>query len=86
MRDGAELNYEDLQEAAYRALDASDYTQQKLARELGVSRVALAKAVTQPGPKFQKLQMRVVETLTDYEVEKNITFTTRCKKDPEGGS
>ena len=84
MRDGAELNYEDLQEAAYRALEASDYTQQELARELGVARTSLARAVTQPGTRYQQLQMRIIDTLTDYEVEKNITFTTRCKKDPEG--
>ena len=37
---------------------------------LDVSRISVARAVTEPGPKFQRLQMQIVEALSDFEVER----------------
>jgi DNA-binding transcriptional regulator LsrR (DeoR family) len=70
VRHGSKLGYQELQEEAHQALSASDWTQQEVADELGVTRTSVAKAVTQAGPKFQNLQMQIIETLTDYEVER----------------
>lgn len=70
MQHGTKLDYEGLQCEAKRTLDQSDYTQAAIAEKLGVARTSVAKAVTQVGPKFQQLQMRILETLTDFEVER----------------
>jgi predicted transcriptional regulator len=83
---GTRLDYEGLQREAKRSLDNSDYTQQAIAERLGVTRTSVAKAVTQVGPKFQRLQMRILETLTDYEVERreHVEFLLREKGRREG--
>lgn len=70
MRHGSKLTYEELQKEARQLLKASDYTQGQMAKELGVTRTSIAKAVTTAGPKFQRLQMKIIETLTDYTVER----------------
>jgi transcriptional regulator with XRE-family HTH domain len=77
-RHGSKLGYEDLCEEAARALRESEYTQEEMADELGVTRGSIAKAVTQPGTRFQKLQMRILEALTDYEIERreHVVFRT----------
>lgn len=78
---GTKLDYEGLQREAKRTLDQSDYTQAAIAEKLGVARTSVAKAVTQVGPKFQQLQMRILETLTDFEVERReqVEFVLREK-------
>lgn len=70
MQHGTKLDYEGLQREAKRTLDQSDYTQAAIAEKLGVARTSVAKAVTQVGPKFQQLQMRILEALTDFDVER----------------
>ena len=67
---GARLDYDELQEVAHRLLTESDYTQLQMADRLDVSRISVARAVTEPGPKFQRLQMQIVEALSDFEVER----------------
>ena len=81
MKHGTKLDYEDLQREAKRTLDESEYTQEVIAGELGVARTSVAKAVTQVGPKFQQLQMRILEALTNFEVERReqIEFILREK-------
>lgn len=81
MKHGTKLDYEGLQREAKRTLDESEYTQAEIAGELGVARTSVAKAVTQVGPKFQQLQMRVLEALTDYAVERReqVEFVLREK-------
>jgi len=78
---GTKLDYEGLQREAKRTLDQSDYTQVAIAEKLEVARTSVAKAVTQVGPKFQQLQMRILETLTDFEVERreHVEFVLREK-------
>jgi predicted DNA-binding protein (UPF0251 family) len=87
VRHGAKLGYDELQQEAYRALSTSEYTQQEMADELGVTRAAVGKAVTKPGAKYQRLQMRILEALTDYEVERreHVVFRT-WRKDREDRS
>jgi hypothetical protein len=48
-----------------------------MADRLDVSRISVARAVTEPGSKFQRLQMRIVEALTDYEVERFVQVEFR---------
>ena len=81
MQHGTKLDYEGLQREAKRTLDQSDYTQAAIAEKLGVARTSIAKAVTQVGPKFQQLQMRILDTLTDFEVERReqVEFVLREK-------
>jgi len=78
VRHGSKLDYQELQEEAHQALSASDRTQQEVADELGVTRTSVAKAVTQAGPKFQQLQMQIIEALTEYNVERreSVVFRT----------
>lgn len=81
VRHGTKLDYDGLRKKAKTVLDESKYTQQEIAEELGVTRTSVAKAVTQAGPKFQKLQMRILEKLTDYEVDRreNVEFVIQRK-------
>ena len=78
VRHGSKLDYKQLKDEAYQALSDSDLTQQELAEQLGVARTSVAKAVTQAGPKFQRLQMEIIEALTEYDVErrKHVEFRT----------
>ena len=82
VKHGTSLDYDGLRETAKRVLDESSYTQQEMADELGVARTSVAKAVTQSGPKFQRLQMRILEVVTDYEVERreHVEFILRKKE------
>ena len=73
---GTELNHDDLREKAHE-LARGGPTYAEIAEALGVSENSVAKAVTTTGPKFQRLQMRIVEHLSDYEVEKRHSFVLR---------
>jgi orotate phosphoribosyltransferase-like protein len=87
IRHGSKLDYDELQQEARRALGESGYTQQEMADELDVTRAAVGKAVTKPGSKFQRLQMRILEALTDYEVEREETVRFRTwRKDNDDRS
>jgi predicted XRE-type DNA-binding protein len=81
VKHGTNLDYEGLQREAKRTMDQSAYTQEAIAEQLGVARSSVAKAVTQVGPKFQQLQMRILEALTDFEVERReqVEFVVREK-------
>jgi DNA-directed RNA polymerase specialized sigma24 family protein len=72
------LSYEELQEQARTALNESDWTQREIADELDVTRGSVAKAVTQAGPRYQQLQMRIIERLTDYRMEREETVHFRA--------
>ena len=75
---GTELNHNDLREKARElAEDGPGYTE--IAEALNVSEDSVAKAVTTTGPKFQRLQMKIVEHLSDYEVEERRSFVLRLK-------
>ncbi len=78
LRHGSKLSYEELQEQTHRLALTADLTYQEIADELGVSQTAVSKAVTTSGAKFQRLQMRIVELLSEYEVERreHVVFRT----------
>jgi hypothetical protein len=67
-------------------LKGSDYTQQQMADQLDVSRISVARAVTEPGPKFQRLQMRIVEALSNFEVERRESVEFRMWGTASNGS
>jgi hypothetical protein len=78
VRHGSTLSYEELKDKAHElAKDGPTYAE--LAESLDVSENAVAKAVTTTGPKFQRLQMRIVELLSDYEVEQRQGFILHPK-------
>jgi hypothetical protein len=77
VRHGEKLSYEDLQEQARAVLNGSDWTQREIADELDVTRGSVAKAVTTPGPRYQRLQMRIIEELTDYRIKREETVHFR---------
>jgi predicted transcriptional regulator len=80
VRHGSKLSYDELQQEAREALQKSEYTQQEMADRLDVTRPSIAKAVTQPGPKFQRLQMRIIEALTEYNMVREETVRFRVSR------
>jgi hypothetical protein len=85
VRVGDRLTYEDLQAAAHRLLSASDDTHADMAERLGVAPVSISKAVTEPGRKFRRLQMQIVETLTGLRLEIEERVVVREEPAEEGG-
>lgn len=77
MRHGAKLSYEELKDEAHRLAREAPDTYAEISEALDVSENAVAKAVTTPGPKFRKLQMRIVELLSDYTVEREVDVRFR---------
>jgi hypothetical protein len=77
VRHGEKLSYEELQERARTVLNESDWTQREMADELEVTRGAVAKAVTTPGSRYQRLQMRIIEKLTAYRIQREETVHFR---------
>ncbi|MCS4198178.1 hypothetical protein [Salinibacter ruber] len=85
VRHGEKLSYEEMQERAQNVLNGSDWTQREIASELDVTRGAVAKAVTTPGPRYQRLQMQIIETLTDYRMEREETVRFRSVRKDKAG-
>jgi hypothetical protein len=69
MRHGTELDPQALRDEAAAAIEDSDHFQADVARELGVHRSAVSRAVKEVSPNFQKLQRRIIELLTPYELD-----------------
>jgi len=78
------LGYHGLMRAARRAAKESGARQVDLADEFDVTQGGLSRALSTPGPKFARLQQRVIEHLTPYAVEKEVQFILRSKPDTEG--
>jgi hypothetical protein len=78
VRHGSKLDFHDLKEEAHRLARKAPETYAEIAAALDVSENAVAKAVTTAGPKFQRLQMRIVELFSNYQVErrKRVEFRT----------
>jgi predicted XRE-type DNA-binding protein len=74
-----ELDAVGLREEAERAIEASSRTQADVARELDVTRASVNQALRSAAPRYEKLRCRIVELLTSYEVEKNVTYLLRPK-------
>lgn len=78
VRHGSKLSYEELKDEAYRLANDSPRTYAEIAEDLDVTENAVAKAVTTAGPRYKRLQMRIVEILSEYTVERevNVQFRT----------
>lgn len=78
VKHGSKLSYEELKEKAHQLALDSSHTYEEIADQLNVSHDAVAKATTTAGPKFQQIQMRIVEFLSEYEVERyeHVEFRT----------
>jgi len=74
MRDGMEMDYEILCNEAARIFAESNYSQTQLADELEVSTGAMSRALSESGPKFSRLQRRILERLTPYRIEEYVVF------------
>jgi hypothetical protein len=68
------LSYEELKDKAHQLAKDDRRTYREIAEELDVTEGAVAKAVTTAGPKFHQLQIRIVELLSDVEVERREEF------------
>lgn len=74
------LTYDDLKSRAHELAVNDPRTYEEIAHELDVSKSAVAQAVTTPGKKFSKVQIRIVELLSDHEVEVEEAFILRAKR------
>ena len=82
VRHGSTLSPEDLKDLAHRLAREAPGTYADLAEELDVSENAVAKAVTTAGPKFRKLRVRIVELLSEYTAEREVSVQyTLLRKD-----
>lgn len=77
VRHGSKLSYEELKDEAHRLARQSPKTYAEIGNELDVSENAVAKAVITAGAKFQKLQARIVELLSEYTVEREVDVRFR---------
>lgn len=74
MRDGTKMDFTALRDEAKTAVDESGKSYTKIGEELDVHRSAVARAVKEDGPKFQKLQRRLIRHLTPYRIERRVRF------------
>jgi predicted transcriptional regulator len=79
MEEGQLLTYQTLCQTARRAYQDSALTQTELADALGVSQSSVSQALSTPGPKFARLQRRVIERLTPFKVTEDVRFLLRRK-------
>jgi ribosome-binding protein aMBF1 (putative translation factor) len=66
MRDGQALDYDTLHSEA--AAAAAGVRQTELADGLGVSQGVVSRALKEPGARYAKMQARIIEHLTDFQL------------------
>jgi len=69
LRAGNLLSYEDVRDIVKDAARADRRTHQQLADALGVSRYSVSSATSRSGQSVSKMQIRLLELLTDYALE-----------------
>ena len=69
MRHRQVLTFEELRDEAAAAVEQKAKSQAAVARQLGVTRGAVNRAVKEVGSGLADLQMRIIEHLTDYRIE-----------------
>lgn len=79
MREGTTFTLEELREAAVDAVGASEKAQSDVARELGVHRSSVSRALNEAGERYQGLQRRIIANVTPYEIERQLLFKARRK-------
>lgn len=80
MHDGQTMTYDELQQAAAQTIDDAGTSQAQVARELGVTRGAVSRAVKEPGSSLFELQRRIVEHLTGFRVEREVETKIHVRK------
>lgn len=80
MQDGMEMDYEALCEEAARLVSESGYSQKQLANELEVSTGAISRSLSESGPKFSRLQRRILERLTPYRIDEYVVFKVKTNE------
>jgi hypothetical protein len=86
MGQGETISYEELKDSAHQLAKNDPQTYAKIGEALGVTEGAVAKAVTTAGPKFRQLQIRIVELLSDVEVEKATRFHVNSEQSSSAGT
>jgi len=74
MRDGTEMDFATLRDEVKTALEESGKSHTDIGEEMNVHRSAVSRAVKEDGPKFQKLQRRILRHLTPYRIERQVRF------------
>ena len=68
------MSYQELCDRARLVLGQSSQTQRAIAERLNVAESSISRACTEAGPKFQRLQCQILETLTGLRIEKRVHF------------
>lgn len=68
------MDFSALRDQAKTAVDGSGKSYTEVGEKLDVHRSAVARAVNEDGPKFQKLQRRIIRELTPYRIERRVRF------------
>lgn len=82
------MDYEALRREATQTVEQSGSTQTEIANELEVTAGALSRALSESGPKFSRLQRRILQHLTPYRIERHVVFTAerRVHRSDDQGS
>ena len=78
MRHNQRLTFEELRDETQAAVEQFAESQSALARELGVTRGAVSRAVKEAGSALSSLQCRIIEHLTGYRVEEEVEVSFRA--------
>lgn len=78
------MDHDELRRQAARAAEDADLTQTQLARALGVSPGAVSRALSESGPKFARLQRRILEHLTPYHIRERVVFEVQRRYETRG--
>lgn len=74
IRPGTEMTYQELCDRTRHVLGQSSHTQRAIAARLDVDESSVSRACTEAGPKFQRLQCRILEALTGLRIDKRVRF------------
>lgn len=78
-----ELNHQELQNLARWLTKGMSMAQKELAEELDVSPSTISRAVTTVGPKYQRIQLEIVELITGNTLRRKVTFEVVDRYDPD---
>ena len=81
MRHNQKFDYEGLCAEAANAVAQYAKSQAAVARELGVTRGAVSRALKEAGPTFSDLQRRIIDHLTAYRIEPEPVMFRVVRKD-----
>lgn len=80
MRHNQRMDLDGLREATARAVSESGKTQRQVASELGVTPGAISRALNEANTALAGLQRRIVEHLTGYHLEEEVSVEYIAKR------